>query len=160
VAHADRAGLSDPLVDEHDLGERQEFRAAGVGAQDVATLVADVDGPIGAAALPEGTHLRDARPIRQADGEGDALAGRDGLEPTDLAALHLELGDRLGEVVVEGEGVVAGDGGEGGGAEDGGGQCGRNDLGHVSPRWGSVAVKDALVERRSPAAADDRGRGW
>jgi hypothetical protein len=123
-------------VDEHDLGERLEFRAAGVEVQDVAALVADVDGAIGAAALPEGTRLRDARAIGQADGEGAALAGRNGLEPTDLAALHLELGDRLGEVVVQGEGVVGGGRGEGGDAEDGGGQRGGGEFVHLSPRWG------------------------
>lgn len=123
-------------ADEHHLGERLEFRAAFTDIDDVAALVTDVDGAIGAAALPEGTRLHDARPIGQGDGEGDALTGRDGLEPTDLAALHLELGDRLRQVVVEGEGVVGGGRGKGGGTEEGGGQCGAGESVHVSPRWG------------------------
>jgi len=78
-------------VDEHHLGERLEFRAAGVEVQDIAVLVADVDAAIGAAALPEGTDRRQARPLGQGDREGQPLARRNRLEPTDLAPLTLKL---------------------------------------------------------------------
>jgi len=56
----DRAGAR--LVDQHHPRERQEFRAAGADVEDVAVLVADVDAAMSAAALPEGTDRRQARP--------------------------------------------------------------------------------------------------
>lgn len=58
------------------------------------------------------------RPLGDRHREGEALAGRYLLEPTDLTTLHLEVGDGLGEVVMEGEGEITGGRGQGGGDED------------------------------------------